>query len=476
MFEKPHNSIIVSEITQIFLLELKEINSMSRRVAVVTSLLLLAILAAGAFPAVEADASGAAPADRPSLSDSGLQTSGAAGTNATAGTNTTTGISDENATTGTGDGNTTTAAPGTDEEICVVLFYAPGCPHCQQVESSLAEARGAYDLRVKQYRAAERPQLYQRYADRYGVPVDRRGYVPTMFVGDRYCIGSDQCLDLLDETLSANADSGLACPAVAGPTEGGTGGEATAAAESDCDAPGSDCGGTGGSVTLAGLMGLALVDAVNPCALAVLLLLLTVILAEHPDRKETALASGVAFSLAILLVYFLIGVLFVLGFRSAASVAGLSASGLYPILGGVAVLLGLLNLKDWLWHGAGGFVLEVPFSWRPRMRRHIARVASPLGAFAAGLLVSLFLLPCTSGPYVVAGGMLASVPWNAALGYLLAYNLVFVLPMLVITLVVYGGFASVERIAGWRERNVERLHLVAGVVLLAIGGYLLLLA
>jgi glutaredoxin len=363
--------------------------------------------------------------------------------------------------------------------ICVVLFYAPGCPHCHEVIAYLDEASERYDLRVRAYRAAESPGQFQQYADRYGVPADRRGYVPTMFVGDQYCVGSDQCIALLSETLPEREAAGLACPA---------GGSGSSAAENvDPTRTGTSDGNSvvGGvasgesnaverrAVTLAGLGGLALVDAINPCALAVLLLLLTVVLSEHPDRPRRALASGLLFSAAVFLAYYGIGTLIVLGFRSAASLAGLSATGLYPLLGAVAILLGLLNLKDWLWHGAGGFVFEVPISWRPRMRRHIVRVASPMGAFAVGFVVSLFLLPCTSGPYVVAGGLLAEMPWPTALAYLGVYNCVFVLPMVAITLAVYGGFVSVERLAGWRERNVERLHLVAGLVLLTLGAYLL---
>jgi len=38
----------------------------------------------------------------------------------------------------------------------------------------------------------------------------------------------------------------------------------------------------------------------------------------------------------------------------------------------------------------------------------IQSAVSPMGAFVIGVLVSLFLLPCSSGPYFVVLGLLKS--------------------------------------------------------------------
>ena len=69
--------------------------------------------------------------------------------------------------------------------------------------------------------------------------------------------------------------------------------------------------------------------------------------------------------------------------------------------------------------------MEVPFSWRPKMKAIIGRVVSPLGALISGLLVSLFLLPCTSGPYVVILGLLAEkTDFVRTFTLLIFYNLI----------------------------------------------------
>ena len=57
----------------------------------------------------------------------------------------------------------------------------------------------------------------------------------------------------------------------------------------------------------------------------------------------------------------------------------------------------------------------------------------------------------------------------AAIPILLLYNIFFVLPLIIITLLMYFGFASVEKATEWKEKNTRRLHLVAGLIMLILG-------
>ena len=83
--------------------------------------------------------------------------------------------------------------------------------------------------------------------------------------------------------------------------------------------------------------------------------------------------------------------------------------------------------------------------------------------------VSIFLLPCTIGPYVIAGGILSVFEMMENVPPLLLYNLIFVLPMLGIVGGVYLGFRRVEDFSSWKDRNISKLHLVAGILMLGIG-------
>jgi len=212
-------------------------------------------------------------------------------------------------------------------------------------------------------------------------------------------------------------------------------------------------------------VGAALVDAINPCAFAVLLLLMTTVLASN--KKKKALFSGIAFSLSIFISYFLMG----MGLYSV--VANMETTMVFmKIIAVVAVILGFLNLKDFFWYGKG-FLMEVPLRWRPRMKKFISSVTSPMGAFLVGFVVSLFLLPCTSGPYIVIIGMLGyKASYLKAIALLVLYNLIFVTPMIIITLLTYWGM-DVEKAKEKRNKNLRVLHLIAGLIMLGMGIYLL---
>jgi len=214
-------------------------------------------------------------------------------------------------------------------------------------------------------------------------------------------------------------------------------------------------------LTIPLLIGAALVDAINPCEFAVLIILLTTILAQGVKRR--ALWAGLMFSLAVFLSYLAMG----LGLYGALASVGISLT-FMKVIGVVAILLGLFNLKDVFFYGKG-FVMEVPFGWRPKMKAILRSVTSPLGAFVVGLLISLFLLPCTSGPYIVVISMLGQegMFWQAV-RLLILYNLIFVSPMLFITFAVYKGF-SVERAEEIRQKRLKVLHLIAGVILIVMG-------
>jgi cytochrome c biogenesis protein CcdA len=208
----------------------------------------------------------------------------------------------------------------------------------------------------------------------------------------------------------------------------------------------------------------AAVDAVNPCEFAILILLMASMLIDENNRKR-ALLTGLTFSAAIFVAYFLMGI----GLFSIIRQYTLSFTGVfYKIIGILAIVMGFLNVKDYFWYGKG-VLMEVPQSWRPKMKSLIKGVTNPIGAFLIGLLVSLFLLPCTSGPYAVILGMLATkVTFGTAASYLILYNLIFILPMLAIVFAMYWGL-SPERAENWRQNKIRLLHLVAGVILVALG-------
>jgi len=221
-------------------------------------------------------------------------------------------------------------------------------------------------------------------------------------------------------------------------------------------------------LTLTKIISLAAVDAVNPCALAVLTLMLIAILTYNPTKRYKVLAVGLAFSFTVFFVYLLYGLVIVRFFQLITLLTNIRLT-LYKILAVFAILLGLLNLKDFVRYKPGGLLTEMPMRFRPTVKRIISGVTSVKGAIVIGSFVTIFLLPCTMGPYIIAGGILSALELLKTLPWLLLYNLIFISPMIGITVVVFIGFTTVENISKWREKNIKYLHFIAGLIILGLG-------
>lgn len=100
----------------------------------------------------------------------------------------------------------------------------------------------------------------------------------------------------------------------------------------------------------------------------------------------------------------------------------------------------------------------------------LGAVTSPIGAFFAGLVVCLFELSCTGGPYLFILGLLGSsrTRKEAAL-LLLLYNFIFVMPLIVINFLVYLGSTTLQNVADWKDRYIRHLHLFDGIILIGLG-------
>lgn len=219
-------------------------------------------------------------------------------------------------------------------------------------------------------------------------------------------------------------------------------------------------------ITLPAVIGAAAADSINPCEFAVLIILMATVLKSGSRRR--ALAAGLVFTAVVYCVYFLMG----LGLMTAIAAAGITKN-FYLIVAILAILIGLFNVKDYFWYGKW-FIMEVPPSWRPAMKKVVRSVTSVPGAALAGLLVSFFLLPCTSGPYIVILGLLADTATRLqAIPLLLLYNLIFVLPMLIITLAVYRGLATPGQLEEKRLKRIKQVHLITGLIMIALGVWML---
>ena len=109
-----------------------------------------------------------------------------------------------------------------------------------------------------------------------------------------------------------------------------------------------------------GITGLALADAVNPCEMAVLIMVLVTILIQNPENRKKVLYAGLAFSSAIYLGYLFYGVVLIELFKTFAEFLRTNSFYFYNGLAILAMIIGALTIKDFFYYKKGSFTTEMP--------------------------------------------------------------------------------------------------------------------
>jgi len=216
---------------------------------------------------------------------------------------------------------------------------------------------------------------------------------------------------------------------------------------------------------------LASVDAFNPCAFFVLLFLLS-LMVHARSRARMALVGG-TFVLVSGLVYFL----FMAAWLNAFLLFG-ELRVVTVIAGLAALLIGILNVKDYFWFGRGP-TLSISAQAKPRLferMRGLANKKRLLPLISATLVLAVaansYELLCTAGFPLVFSRILTlnSTSAGGFYGYLLLYNLIYIIPLAIIVTVFVATLGS-RRLS---ERDGRRLKLLSGSMMALLGGLLLI--
>ncbi|MDP3917159.1 MAG: hypothetical protein Q8Q42_02620 [Nanoarchaeota archaeon] len=213
----------------------------------------------------------------------------------------------------------------------------------------------------------------------------------------------------------------------------------------------------------------ALVDSINPCAIGVLILLISVMLATRQSRLRMFILSSLYIGV-VGLVYFIAGLGLVQFLHAIPLVVTMVLSVLAAM---VLVVGGIIEIKDCFWYGQG-FSLQIP-RWAVKRIHKMSKKISIVGIILLGFFVAAVELPCTGGPYLAITLLLAqNFDWTAVL-LLALYNLIFVLPLIVIlAIVILGG--KVYNIKKWKNKNRGYMRLAIGIVLILLAWLLIFIA
>ena len=213
----------------------------------------------------------------------------------------------------------------------------------------------------------------------------------------------------------------------------------------------------------------ALIDSINPCAIGVLILMLSVLVSAKQDVRKLLLLGGV-YILSVLVVYFLAGLGLMYFFAS----FPLALTEYISIgVGLFIVAAGLLEIKDYFWYGKW-FSLSIPAFLAKKLHNYSSSATIP-GVIILGAFVSAVELPCTGAPYLAIITMLSQYFDFTALMMLVLYNIIFVSPLIVILLLVASG-KKLYDVKKWKEDNRGAMRLFIGIMLVAMGWLLILIS
>lgn len=213
----------------------------------------------------------------------------------------------------------------------------------------------------------------------------------------------------------------------------------------------------------------ALIDSINPCAIGVLILMVSVLTAAKVSVKRM-LFLGSLYIFSIFTVYVLAG----LGLTYWFATMPLVVTEIISITVGVAIILaGLLEIKDYFWYG-WWFSLEIPPVFSRKLEKYASRTTY-LGIIALGAFVAAVELPCTGAPYLAIITLLSRYFDFTALLLLLLYNVLFVSPLIVILFLTAFG-TKIYKINKWKSKHKDKMRLAAGLLLIFMGWLLILIS
>lgn len=343
-------------------------------------------------------------------------------------------------------------------QVHLYFFWSRTCPHCQAALPVIEDLEVSHPwLIVHRYEITQSPDNARRYATMAKSLGEEARVVPAFFVCGQFLqgfdVGGGRAAEILDLARSCR-DEGE--PLAVGQTA------SRLPLVGDIEA---------GQFSLPALtLVLAGLDAFNPCAFFVLLFLLSLLV--HTRSRARMLLVGGVFVFFSGLVYFLFMAAWLNLFLVIRGVTWVTGAA-----GVVALLIGALNTKDFFAFRQGPSLSLSDRSRRglsQRMRRLLATDSLPMllaGTVMLALAANSYELLCTAGFPMVYTRVLTmeALPDTVYYGYLLLYNLIYVLPLLVIVL-LFSATLGRHKLS---ERQGRILKLLSGLMMLGLGGMLL---
>jgi thiol-disulfide isomerase/thioredoxin len=353
--------------------------------------------------------------------------------------------------------------------VDLAYFYQKGCPKCDRANVLLKYMAKKYpQLNIKEIdlNTPDGKRLNETLSNRLNLPMEKRLIAPSIFIGNDY-IPSGEIIESKVEALIQKYEKEETKSVVAIEK-----GEIKKAEESMVK--------RFKSLGILTIVSAGLLDGINPCAFATLIFFISYLTFVGRKRREI-LWVGLGFSGAVFVTYLLIG-FGILSFIQHFSFLPLFSRTVYILTIAFALVLGILSLYDYIQLKRGRpseMKLQLPDFLKKRIHQTIREESKStryiLAGIAAGFIVSLLEFTCTGQVYLPTILFVTNIPSLRAnaISYLVLYNLMFIIPLLIIFGVVYWGVTS-EQLAFFLKKRASSIKLFTSLLFFALAGILIL--
>jgi cytochrome c biogenesis protein CcdA len=215
------------------------------------------------------------------------------------------------------------------------------------------------------------------------------------------------------------------------------------------------------AITLPLVLVSGLIDGINPCAFSLLIFFLSFLYGIQ-RRRSNVIWMGLTYITGVFLGYITIG----LGLLHTVSILGITHPfGLLSVV--FLFIMGTLQLREAAASKAPRIRLKIPGSLVVTFMELTEKATFPI-ALVLGFIVSLFEFPCSGGVYIGIMVILSSgTQFISGLVYLILYNLMFVVPLLLI-LILASNTDNLLKMNEWKAESRRRLKLLSGILLILL--------
>ncbi|MDO9577569.1 MAG: hypothetical protein Q7J16_06750 [Candidatus Cloacimonadales bacterium] len=351
--------------------------------------------------------------------------------------------------------------------IYIAYFFKTGCKHCDRTYYDLKQIKSKYPQTIiREYNIAsqEGMNLNEALCKKYQIPENKHLVTPMVFLGNEYLMEEKARFRNIEDIIRADFSSLQISP--------------WEKAESVVEKSEKSITDRFKSFGVFTIIFAGLIDGINPCAFATIIFLVSYLTLLGRKGRDVLLI-GCSYTFAVFTTYFLIGMLGlnILEVIQRMKFLTVITEIIFVITGIIVIIFGVYSLYDYYLFRKGRtaeMVLQLPKKIKQKIHEEIRSRSKiqhfVVGAFIIGFLVSLQELFCTGQVYLPTLIYMSHLLnyRNLAYFYLVIYNLLFILPLIVVFILVFWGVSS-QTMGKWAQKRVGLMKVLMAVIFFLLG-------